>query len=359
MQSINSKHFMFLIFGTSIVSLKTYPNIIVMLSGRDAWISVAVASVFFILYFIYLIEICLKTNTFNLIKIYKGALGKSSGIILIVFYIMTLFIALIECSTVQGSSVKNHLLINTPVWYILIFFFATTLYSLRKNLNALIITCIVGLSFIFIAGINLGFLTVKYKDFKYIYPIMANGIDKNFIFSVIKSLALYSTIFITFPFLDYVQDKYLLKKNTLIAMLIVAQMEIVAMHGLITTFGPKRSLDILYPKIIQTQLVSMFHFLESGEFFVLLQIVGGWFIKYIVTGFSIMILIKNFNYHNKNAIYMVTGILFIITYYISNNNIMLFRFIEILPWIYLINFFVVPCIVFTIYSIKHKFYRIK
>lgn len=350
---------MFLIFGTSIVSLKTYPNLIVMLSGRDAWIAVAVASIFFFLYFLYLVEICLKTNNFNLIKIYKGALGNKIGFIFIVFYIITLFIALIECSSVEGSSVKNHLLINTPVWYNLLFFFLTTLFAIKKNMNALIITCIVGLTFIFIAGINLAFLTIKYKDFKYIYPIMANGIDKNFILSVIKALALYSTIFITFPFLDYVEDKYLLKKNIIIALLIVIQMEIVSMHGLITTFGPNRSVDILYPKIIQTQLVSMFHFLESGEFFVLLQIVGGWLIKYLIVSFSIMILVKYFNYHNKNILYIITAVLYIITFFISRNNMILFEFIQILPWIYLVNFFIIPCIVFTIYYINYKFRRIK
>jgi hypothetical protein len=137
-------------------------------------------------------------------------------------------------------------------------------------------------------------------------------------------------------------------------MLIVAQMEIVAMHGLITTFGPERSLNILYPKVIQTQLVSLFHFLESGEFFVLLQIVGGWYIKYIVTSFSLIILLKNFNIEKK-VLYFATPIIYFITYYISHDNNILFNFIKnILAWAYLINFCLIPVIVFSIYYLKFK-----
>ena len=346
---------MFLIFGASIVSLKTYPNLIVEFAGRDAWISVFFASVLFIVYFLYLINICLKSNQFNLVQIYTKALGKILGTFMIILLGLSLVVALVECGSVEGSSVKNHLLLNTPIWYSLFFFFLAAFYSLKFNLNTIVIACIVGLSFTFIAGINLAFLTVKYKDLKYMFPMMANGFDKNFLMSIVKALALYSTIFIAFPYVDEVTDTKNLKKNSFIAMLIVAQMEIVAMHGLITTFGPERSLTILYPKVIQTQLVSLFHFLESGEFFVLLQIVGGWYIKYIVTSFSIICLLKNYNIHKK-ILYFATPIIYFITYYISHDNNLLFNFIgNVIVWVFLINFCLIPLIIFTIYFLKFKY----
>ena len=51
MDKLNTKHLMFIIWGTSIVAMKTYPNVFIANGGRDSWISVIIASIFFIFLF--------------------------------------------------------------------------------------------------------------------------------------------------------------------------------------------------------------------------------------------------------------------------------------------------------------------
>jgi hypothetical protein len=95
-------------------------------------------------------------------------------------------------------------------------------------------------------------------------------------------------------------------------------MEIISMTGVITTFGPDRAMNIWYPKLIQTQLVSYFGFLESGEFFVMLQIVGGWFIKYILTFYGLIALLKEFNLISKYS-FIYFFLTFLFSFLISKN----------------------------------------
>ena len=87
-------------------------------------------------------------------------------------------------------------------------------------------------------------------------------------------------------------------------------MEVFANIGVLTTFGVSRVLRINYPKLIQTQLVSYFSFIEGGEFFVMLQMVGGWFIKYVLALNAILILLKKLSFISKYWIYIITLFVF-------------------------------------------------
>ncbi len=144
---------------------------------------------------------------------------------------------------------------------------------------------------------------------------MANGVTQSFILSIIKALGCYGSIAICIPFLSKVTNKSKITKHCIIAILIVIQMEIFANIGILSTFGVTRVLSINYPKLIQTQLVSYFDFIEGGEFYVMLQMVGGWFIKYVLTLNAILILLKKLSFFNKYSIYIITLFVFIISYF--------------------------------------------
>jgi hypothetical protein len=73
MEKLNTKHLMFIIWGTSIISMKTYPNIFIVNGGRDSWISVIIASILMFLYFIYIIFVCNKSNCYSMNEIYHRA----------------------------------------------------------------------------------------------------------------------------------------------------------------------------------------------------------------------------------------------------------------------------------------------
>lgn len=354
MDKINTKQLMFFIWGTTIVSMKTYPNVFLVDAGRDAWISVIIASIILFFYFTYIISICNKSNCYDINKIYHKALGKTMGDIFLILFIITLIITLIESSSVEANAMHVNLMAETPTWLFLLFVLIPSIYVTEKGTRAITIVTILVIFLTFVAGVNLAVLTAKYKKFNYLLPIMASGVNTSFVLSIIKALGCYASIAICIPFLSRVTNKSKITKHCIIAILIVIQMEIVATMGVITTFGDVRVLRINYPKLIQTQLVSYFDFLEGGEFYVMLQMVGGWFVKYFLTLNAVLILLKNFSLFNKYSIYIVTLIVFVFSFFVSAKVIFLYKFLNFYAYLSTISFVLIPTIIFSVFYFKTK-----
>lgn len=354
MDKLNTKHLMFIIWGTSIVAMKTYPNVFIINGGRDSWISVIIASIILLFYFIYLLFVCKRSNCYDMDKIYHRALGKTMGDIFLIIFIITLIVTLIESSSVEANALHLNILSDTPPWFFLLFIVIPAIYITKKGTRAITIVTIIGISLIMFAGINLAILTAKYKKYSYLLPIMANGVSKSFILSVIKALGCYGSIAICIPFFSRVYNKSKITKHCIIALLIVIQMEIFANIGVLSTFGVSRVLNMNYPKLLQTQLVDYFSVIEGGEFYVMLQMVGGWFIKYVLALNAILILLKKLSFLNKYSVYIITLFVFIISYFISAKVLLLYKFLNLYVYFSVVSFILIPTIVFSIFYYKTK-----
>ncbi|MFL0268526.1 GerAB/ArcD/ProY family transporter [Candidatus Clostridium radicumherbarum] len=354
MDKFTSKHVAFFILGTAVISLKTYPAIYMKSGGKDSWVAVIISSLLIIFYFLYILYICKKTNNYNICDIYKKALGNILGTLFLLFFVMTLILTLVESSSVEASSMHTNMLILNPPWSLLVLFIFPALYTIKKGKVAIIIVTLIGITLIMFAGINLSILTAKYKQLKYLFPIFTNGVTLGFIFSLIKSFGMYGGLGIVLPYLNEIGDKVKLKRDSLIGLIILVQMEIIASTGIIMTFSINRANNISYPKLIQTQLVSHFGFLENGELYVMLQIVGGWFIKYILSFFAILLILKQLKIKNKYMDYILTIVVFIISYYCSKNLFTLFKLLDYYTYICLLNYIIIPTIVITIFYIRTK-----
>lgn len=358
MDRFSPRHFIFLILGTSIVSLKTYPTTYLKDGHRDSWIAIIIASIIIFIFFVYIIGIWKRSRKNNIVKIYHTALGKYLGNIFLYLFIGTLFITLIECSSVEADSMHRNMLLETPNWYFLLFFIVPCIYTIRKDLVAIITVTIIGITLIMIAGINLSILTARYKKFSFLLPIFENGITTGFIVCILKMVGLYGCISITLPYLSKIVDKEnKMIKNTIIGLIILIQMQIISVSGMIMTFGPDRVNQMNYPKLLQTQLISYLQFLEFGELYVMLQIIGGWLLKYLITFYALLIILRQLNVSRKAILYLtyiLSGFVFISSYYVSKNFFVLFTFLNYYEYICLVNFVVIPLIVFTIYDYKNK-----
>ncbi|NRZ95911.1 endospore germination permease [Clostridium tetanomorphum] len=338
MNKITSKQFVFLIFAITIVSLKTYPSILIFDSGRDTWISVIISSIIAFLYFLFCLKVFQKTNSYDLHYIYCNSVGKFFGNIFFFIFILGLFLTLIECAGVESNSMHTNLLLETPVWYLLIFLIFPAIYVVRKGNRSILSVAIIGMILMILAGINLAILTSSYKHYSYLLPIFENGITKGFIASILKSLGLYAHVTISFLYIDRVHKKDKLLKHSLLGFLFVIQMEIIAMTGVLSTFQADRAVRLIYPKLVQTQLISYWKFLESGELFVMLQTIGGWYVKYILILDCTIKCLKNINIKNKYIIYLISILAFITTAYIADDLLYLLKFLSIYTYICLINF---------------------
>lgn len=358
MDKISPKHFMFLIWATGIVTLKTYPIVFIRAGQRESWVAVILSSIVTFFYFLFVVNTITRFGG-NMAKLYQQTMGKVLGNILMAMFALTLFLTLIESASVEADSMHQNMMLETPPWYFLLFFIIPGIYIVRKDTIAVVIVCIVGITLIMTAGINLGMLTTKQKTWSMLFPIFENGVTGGFWIAALKSLGMYGPISITFPYLHLIQEK---KKNsmkffTIIGLIVLIQMQIVSITGIFMTFNLDQALSYYYPKLIQTHLVSYFQIMEFGELYVMLQTLGGWMLKYLVA-FHAIIQICKFYHFKKHTIYLATIILSALalagSFYISYTSIRLFKWLEYFPWICLVNFVVIPCVVCGVYRVKQK-----
>lgn len=358
MDKFTSKHFAFLLLGVSIVSLKTYPGIFMRNAGRDSWVAMLFASVIIFIIYMYIVDISEKNNKPNICQVYQGALGKVLGSIFIYLFVITLMLTLIEASSIEANSMRENMLAETPTWYFLLFFIVPCIYVIFKDIVAIVTITIIGISLIMLAGINLAFLTSRYKHYQMLFPILTNGFTPDFFICIVKIISLYGAASIVLPYLYKIEgNKKSILRGTLGGLLIVIQMQIVSVTGLVMTFVPSRFNSLNYPKLIQTQLVSYSQFIEFGELYVMLQILGGWLLKYLITFYAILIILMNLNMKKRGVNYTIiilSTFVFIAAYFSSRNLFIIFKLLNYYTYICLFNFIIIPIAMYSIFNIKNK-----
>ncbi|MDR5658642.1 endospore germination permease [Serpentinicella sp. ANB-PHB4] len=354
MDRFNTKHFAFLIAATTIVSLKTYPDIYISNGRRDTWVAMIIASFLIFAFTFFAIKVFQKGKEFNFAQVYKEAYGEKLGKFFIGLFIITLLLTLIESASVQSNAMHMNMLVETPPWFFLIFFIFPAIYTIKKDIVAIVSVTLIGITLITIAGINLGILTTGYKDYNLLFPVFEDGVTLGFLLAILKILGLYGSIVIVFPYLTEIKDKGKLLRDTLIGLLFVIQMQIVSATGTLSTFDVSRTYEMAYPKLLQTQLVSYARFVEFGELFVMLQMVGGWYLKYVITFYALLKLWNALGMKDKYLIYIVTLIVFGFSFIISMDINVLFIFLNYYAYISFMNFFVIPLVGFILYALKIK-----
>lgn len=354
MKKLNKNYLIFIILGVDIVSMKTYPTLLTQYGERDTWIAIAIASALLLLISILPIRVFQNADDNDLKSIYTRSLGRPLGNFFVFLFAFTLFLTLLECASVDPNLLHINILLDTPQWYFLIFLVVPAIYTLSKGENSILAVTLIGIAFILVSGTNLSILLFPYRKVEYILPILKNGLSTNLIICIIKSLGMYSGLAIVYPLIHKVSDKKKLGMPIIIAILILSEIQIFAATGLNMSFAAKRLNTIYYPRLIQTQIINYFNFIESGELYVLFQVIGGWFIKYTLTFYSLLTLLKQLNIKNKYTLYVISAIVFIIAFFLSQNTVVLFNLLDYYIYISLANFIIIPCIVFSIYIARNK-----
>ncbi len=354
MNKISSKHFMLFILGVSIISLKTYLSVFISIGGRDTWLSSLLAGGIFICFLLYIIKICKVTNTFNINEIFFNALPKVFAFILLGIFILALFVNAIEAAAVDANVIHTTLFIDTPVWYALIFFIAPSLFIFSKKLRTILIFVLVSVFTLIINGILFFILTQSYKDINNLLPVLGNGIKSNFFITGILILGGFSTFMIAIPFLKFIDKHEHLSKHSFYSSVITVAFVVVSFVGVITAFGPLRAANIFYPEFVLSQRIEVAGFLEFGELFFIIQTVVGFFIKYVLCTYSILIILEKYLKNKAIFIGIYTFITFVISNFLSMSNYYLYDILKYIQIINLIAFLIIPFIVYSICYIRIK-----
>lgn len=355
MSKLSAKHFILFILGVTFISFKTYSSLFIAEGGRDTWIYTIIAYIVFLIFSMYLIYIMDSRKTYDLTQIFTLGISKILGNILLFIFSIGLFLASLEAATVEANAIKTNFFIETPVWYILIFFLLPSFFIIGKRFTTLLIFIILTCGSLMVNFISLSLITEKYKDMKYLLPVFSNGVNTDLLKTSLLIIGSLSAFVIVLPFLKYLNKDNKLKKHSFIALLIVGFICIYSIVGILATFGPLRASNIFYPEYVQSQLVQIGGFLEFGEFFFVFQTVVGMFLKYLIATCGIYLIYEK-KIESKNTFITVYSIvIFILACFLSRNNYTLFNILKYYQYVNLVTFVIVPLIAFLTFQINvHK-----
>lgn len=352
MSKLSAKHFVLFIFGVTFISFKTYPSIFINLGGRDTWLYSIFAFLIFLLFAMYLIYVMDSRNVYDIECIFTKGSSKLIGNILLFMFATGLFLAAIEAATIEANVIKTNFFIETPVWYILIFFLLPSFFIIGKRFNTFLTFVILTSTSTIINIIILFLLTAKYRNMDFIMPVLSNGITLDLVQTSLLILGSLSAFVIALPYLKYLAPKSKLKKHTIIALLIIGFVCVYSMIGVISTFGPLRASNIFYPEFVESQLVQIGGFIEFGELFFIYQTVIGMFLKYIIATYGIYLLYEKV-IKNKNAFITIYSIVvFVGANFLSSNNYILFDILKYYQYLNILLFIIVPIIAFGMFQLR-------
>lgn len=355
MNKLSAKHFVLFIFGVTFISFKTYSSLFIAEGGRDTWIYTIIAYLIFSLFAMYLIYIMDSRKTYDLTQVFTLGLSKTLGNILLFIFSIGLFLAALEAATVEANAIKTNFFIETPVWYILLFFLLPSFFIIGKKFITLLIFIILTSGSLVVNFINLSLITEKYKDIKYIMPVFSNGVGIELLKTSLLIIGSLSAFVIALPFLKYLNKDNKIKKHNFIALSIVGFICVYSIIGVLATFGPLRASNIFYPEYVQSQLVQIGGFLEFGEFFFVFQTVIGMFVKYLIATCSIYLIYEKQIKNKKAFITLYSLAIFILACFLSRNNYILFNILKYYQYVNLVTFVIVPLIAFLSFQINvHK-----
>lgn len=355
MGKLSAKHFLLFILGVTFISFKTYSSLFITAGGRDTWIYTIISFVIFFVFAMYLVYIMDSRNSYDLNKIFIIGLSKPIGNVFLFIFSIGLFLAALEAVAVEANAVKTNFFIETPAWYIIIFFILPSFFIIGKKFNTLLTVVIITSGSVLVNLINLSLITEKYKYMEYVTPVLRNGITFDLFNTSLLILGSLSAFVIALPYLKYLAPNSKIKRHSLIALMIVGAICIYTMISIIATFGPLRASNLFYPEFVQSQLVQIGSFLEFGEFFSIYQTVVGLFVKYIIATCGIYILYERFIKNRKVFITIYSIAIFICASFLARNNYVLFYILKYYQYINLIVFIIIPLTAFIGFQINvHK-----
>ncbi|MBM7865777.1 endospore germination permease [Heliobacterium gestii] len=349
---LTSWHSIFFILGLGVVSIKTYPIIFTQHAGRDTWIALIVASFITLVYVTYILWVCRQTKTYDIGVIYRSALGKPLGNLALALFGATIFLTLVESSAIEASAMRTNFMEETPLWFLLIWFLTVGVYAASRGYAAVLTVTLITIFLVFLSGVNLLFLTSSYKKYKYLLPIMAEGVSAPFLLATIKLLGAYGAVAIFFPYLIDIADRKKMTRGIIIGLLLLFQMQVVSMTGTLTTFDIERHNVMWFPKLLQTQAIRQYPFLESGELFVMFQVIAGWLTKFIISLFALLKTLEMIGLPTKHLVYLFGLITFFLSTLLTGDLFFLFSLLNDFIYISLINFMAIPFFVFSLFLLK-------
>ena len=334
MKDFSTKHLMFLVLGTCIISVTSYSSIFIRKGYVDTWLFSVISALLFTLFFIYFLKICAKKNISNSAHIF-------SNVYLYIFSIGLILVS-IESASCFSSSIHTNYFLRTPLWYCLLFIIVPAGYVLTKNINSVLIVTMITVGITFALYSIFLILCMFKAEFSSLLPILSGGLQKNSILCILSLIGSLSSVMIIFPYAPYFDCKHNLIKNITLAFLFCLILMVLSFISVTTILGENLTSNIFYPEYVLSQNIHISNFIEYGQLVFIFKSVSMFFIKYILSSYAIILLFKNKITNKSRFILIYSVVIFIFSYLLSKNQYILFNSLEIMQYIWIVTFIAAP-----------------
>lgn len=351
---LSTKHSIILILATTLISIRTYSSFFIQYGKQNTWIYLIISLLILFLFFYYITHTLNKLDSPDIIKYVKEYLPKPLANIFLFLFSMGLLLSAVESTSVESNFIYTNLFLQSSIGYYILLFLLPSIYLLTRKFSSILIFTIISFSLLLFNDGIFAILIEKYKNYRYILPIMNTDLNINSVKCTLFLLGSLSSICIVLPYFKLLNSKKDFKKNIFIAFIILSIITLFSIIGVIATLGAERTANIFYPGFIQSDIIQLLEFIEFGEFFYIFRIVIGFFIKYILASYGIF-LIYHEKIKSKNLFFsLFLIIIFALSYLVGSNNYLLFDFFKYFEIASILLLLIVPLLCCFIISIKLK-----
>ncbi|MCT8136558.1 GerAB/ArcD/ProY family transporter [Anaerobacillus sp. CMMVII] len=286
---------------------------------RSAWLKVMIAVLPYLLLFFLLKKFSLKYDSYDFFLEVKNSTWKWVYWVILLYFIVSTFIAIIFGLEALTLITKVYLLPNTEQWTVLLLFIAVAGVGLAYGITAIsrFVVALIFVEFILLFSIIfLGFS--EYFRWIYIPPILTTDIT-TLLKSSISDMARYSGVIALLGFLPYLNRNCAVFRPMSYGILLVVAIYVAICIVILGTFGFEQSLTLVSPFTALVQSVSTrTGVVERVDLFFL----GVWIIAYykimLIQAWFLLFLLQRFIPIKKPNIYLVLslGLLFFVSVWV-------------------------------------------
>ncbi|MEK4627472.1 endospore germination permease [Solibacillus sp. FSL R7-0682] len=286
-ESISILHIIFL--SMTVIGLKNHVTIIPSLlngAGRDAWMSVIVATILLIPWLLLLLFIQKKLGDkslrANLLENYPR-LGKVF-IYVTVFYLL-LMAAFTLRETLQWVAIT--FLVETPVLLLFFFFAIICLVFAMSSILSITMVNVIVLCGVLVLGFLVAFVNIPVKDYMLLLPFLEHGVTP-----VLKTVLFPASGFVELLLFIFIQHHFKSKlkfRHLLLMLFLLFGLTLGPLIGAITEFGPTEAANQRYPAFEEWRIAAIGSFIDHIDFFSIYQWLTGAFVR---IGFILYVVIE-------------------------------------------------------------------
>lgn len=275
---ISILHVVFL--SMTVIGLKNHVTILPPLLeavGRDAWMSVILATAYTIPWLFLLLYIHKSSGSQSIKSMLEIGFGK--WVSTIALYVISIFLLVMSAFTMRETLqwVKVTFLPETPIFLLLFVFTLLCILLVTTNLQTIAMVNVLVLFGVVVLGFFVAFVNIPVKDHELLRPFFEHGLEP-----IIKGSVYPASGFVELLLLLFLQHQFKDKirwYHFAIMLFLLTGLTLGPLIGAITEFGPMEAAKQRYPAYEEWGIATLGRFLEHMDFFSIYQWLTGAFIR--------------------------------------------------------------------------------